>query len=59
MFILVVAILGSMWGFLESFLFVFLRNLKAPTYMLGKTPMLQILAITVGRPRCYINYQIY
>ncbi|KAF0313534.1 Major facilitator superfamily domain-containing protein 6 [Amphibalanus amphitrite] len=36
-FILVVAILGSMWGFLESFLFVFLKKLKAPTYMLGLT----------------------
>ena len=36
-FILVVAILGSMWGFLESFLFVFLKKLQAPTYMLGET----------------------
>ena len=46
MFLLVVAILGAMWGFLESFLFVFLKELNAPTYMLGKkTSMLQILAI--------------
>ena len=34
-FLLVVLYLGTMWGFLESFLFVFLKELNAPTYMLG------------------------
>ncbi|XP_037073421.1 major facilitator superfamily domain-containing protein 6-A-like [Pollicipes pollicipes] len=36
-FILAVALLGSMWGFLENFLFVFLKSLQAPTYLMGLT----------------------
>ena len=34
-FLLVVILLGMMWGCLESFLFIFLKELNAPTYMLG------------------------
>ncbi|XP_043198336.1 major facilitator superfamily domain-containing protein 6-A-like [Amphibalanus amphitrite] len=36
-FLFVVLFLGVMWGFLESFLFIFLKELNAPTYMLGLT----------------------
>ncbi|XP_037084598.1 major facilitator superfamily domain-containing protein 6-B-like [Pollicipes pollicipes] len=36
-YVIIVTILGTMWGFLESFLFVFLKGLNAPLYMLGLT----------------------
>jgi len=36
-FLIVLLFLGMEWGFLESYLFVFLNHLKAPTYMLGLT----------------------
>lgn len=34
-FILNMLLLGTCWGFLESFLFVFLMELKANSYLLG------------------------
>ena len=34
-FILMMLLLGTCWGFLESFLFVFLMELKANSYLLG------------------------
>lgn len=34
-FILVMLLLGTCWGFLESFLFVFLMELEASSYLLG------------------------
>ncbi|XP_063588956.1 major facilitator superfamily domain-containing protein 6-like [Penaeus indicus] len=40
-FLVMVLVLGSNWGFIESYLFVFLRELKAPNYLLG-------LTLTVG-----------
>lgn len=40
-FLISVFIMGSCWGFLESFLFIHLDNLKAPNYLLG-------LTVTVG-----------
>nr|XP_045600592.1 major facilitator superfamily domain-containing protein 6-like [Procambarus clarkii] len=40
-FLLMVLAQGASWGFIESFLFVFLKELGAPTYLLG-------LTITVG-----------
>uniref|UniRef100_A0A6A7FZK2 Major facilitator superfamily domain-containing protein 6-A-like n=2 Tax=Hirondellea gigas TaxID=1518452 RepID=A0A6A7FZK2_9CRUS len=36
-FLLVILVLGSNWGFLESFFFVYLTQLDAPTYLLGLT----------------------
>lgn len=36
-FLVVILILGSVWGFLESFFFVYLSELKAPPYLLGLT----------------------
>lgn len=35
-FILMMLFLGTCWGFLESFLFVFLMELQANSYLLGK-----------------------
>jgi MFS family permease len=40
-FLFSVFIMGSCWGFLESFLFIYLKQLKAPNYLLG-------LTVTVG-----------
>ncbi|CAH1964458.1 unnamed protein product [Acanthoscelides obtectus] len=40
-FILFLFILGNLWGFIESFLFFYLRDLGAPTFLLGIT-------VTVG-----------
>nr|XP_027238503.1 major facilitator superfamily domain-containing protein 6-like [Penaeus vannamei] len=40
-FLVMVLVLGSNWGFIESYLFVFLKELKAPNYLLG-------LTLTVG-----------
>lgn len=40
-FLFSVFIMGSCWGFLESFLFIYLQKLKAPNYLLG-------LTVTVG-----------
>ncbi|KAJ8950283.1 hypothetical protein NQ318_021138 [Aromia moschata] len=40
-FILFLFILGNLWGFIESFLFFYLRDLGAPNYLLGIT-------VTVG-----------
>lgn len=34
-FMLMMLLLGTCWGFLESFLFVFLMELKANSYLLG------------------------
>jgi hypothetical protein len=34
-FLTVILVLGSNWGFLESFFFVYLSELKAPAYLLG------------------------
>lgn len=41
MFILFLFVLGNFWGFIESFLFLYLKELGAPNYLLGIT-------ITVG-----------
>ncbi|XP_044765408.1 uncharacterized protein LOC123321737 [Coccinella septempunctata] len=41
MFIIALCILGNLWGFIESFLFFYLRDLGAPNYLLGIT-------VTVG-----------
>lgn len=35
-FIFFVFILGNFWGFIESFLFIYLKELEAPNYLLGK-----------------------
>lgn len=35
-FMLMMLLLGACWGFLESFFFVFLIELKASSYLLGK-----------------------
>uniref|UniRef100_A0A6G1SMC6 Major facilitator superfamily domain-containing protein 6 n=1 Tax=Aceria tosichella TaxID=561515 RepID=A0A6G1SMC6_9ACAR len=40
-FLFSVFIMGSCWGFLESFLFIYLKQLQAPNYLLG-------LTVTVG-----------
>lgn len=40
-FLFSVFIMGSCWGFLESFLFIYLKQLHAPNYLLG-------LTVTVG-----------
>ncbi|CAH1160196.1 unnamed protein product [Phaedon cochleariae] len=40
-FVLFLFILGNLWGFIESFLFFYLRHLGAPNYLLGIT-------VTVG-----------
>lgn len=36
-FMIMMLLLGTCWGFIESFLFVFLMELKANSYLLGKT----------------------
>lgn len=36
-FLFVMLLLGTCWGFIESFLFVFLMELKANSYLLGRT----------------------
>lgn len=41
MFIIFMFVLGNFWGFIESFLFLYLKELGAPNYLLGIT-------ITVG-----------
>lgn len=41
MFILFLFALGNLWGFIESFLFLYLKDLGAPNYLLGIT-------VTVG-----------
>lgn len=41
LFIIFLFILGNLWGFIESFLFFYLRDLGAPNYLLGIT-------VTVG-----------
>ena len=36
-FLVMIFVLGNMWGFVESYLFVFLKDdLDAPNYLLGK-----------------------
>ncbi|XP_042231719.1 major facilitator superfamily domain-containing protein 6-like isoform X2 [Homarus americanus] len=40
-FLVMILLQGSNWGFIESFLFVYLKELGAPTYLLG-------LTLTVG-----------
>ncbi|XP_076032426.1 major facilitator superfamily domain-containing protein 6-like [Oratosquilla oratoria] len=49
-FLVMVLILGSNWGFIESYLFVFLKELNAPNYMLGLTLTVGCL---VGIPMLY------
>lgn len=39
-FMIMMLLLGTCWGFIESFLFVFLMELKANSYLLGKTKIL-------------------
>lgn len=41
LFIVFLFILGNLWGFIESFLFLYLKDLGAPNYLLGIT-------VTVG-----------
>ncbi|XP_018006678.1 uncharacterized protein LOC108664575 [Hyalella azteca] len=36
-FLLIIFLLGANWGFIEQYLFVYLKTLGAPTYMLGLT----------------------
>ncbi|KAK9891521.1 hypothetical protein WA026_014758 [Henosepilachna vigintioctopunctata] len=36
-FIAALCVLGNLWGFIESFLFFYLRDLGAPNYLLGVT----------------------
>jgi hypothetical protein len=36
-FILFLFVLGNFWGFIESFLFLYLKELGAPNYLLGFT----------------------
>ncbi|CAL4070473.1 unnamed protein product, partial [Meganyctiphanes norvegica] len=40
-YFVMILILGSLWGYIENYLFVFLKELDAPNYMLG-------LTLTVG-----------
>lgn len=35
-FLFMMLLLGTFWGFLESFLFVYLTELEASSYLLGK-----------------------
>lgn len=35
-FIIFLFVLGNFWGFIESFLFLYLKELGAPNYLLGK-----------------------
>lgn len=34
-FLVMMLLMGSSWGFIESYLFVFLKELNAPNYLLG------------------------
>ncbi|KAK7067024.1 hypothetical protein SK128_018617 [Halocaridina rubra] len=43
-FLLLILILGSNYGFIESYLFVYLKELKAPNYLLGLTMTVGCLA---------------
>lgn len=38
-FFFMMLLLGACWGFLESFLFVFLIELNASSYLLGMSPL--------------------
>lgn len=35
-FLLTIFLLGANWGFIEQYLFVYLKSIDAPTYLLGK-----------------------
>ncbi|KAF2354078.1 Major facilitator superfamily associated domain, partial [Trinorchestia longiramus] len=54
-FLAVILVLGSNWGFLESFFFVYLSELKAPAYMLGLTLTFGCL---VGIPAMFLSNRI-
>ncbi|KAI9554090.1 hypothetical protein GHT06_019362 [Daphnia sinensis] len=54
-FILMMLLLGTCWGFLESFLFVFLMEMKANSYLLGMTVT---LGCVIGVPFLYISDMI-
>lgn len=44
-FIVFLFVLGNFWGFIESFLFLYLKELGAPNYLLGKHLKLSISSI--------------
>lgn len=51
-FLIAVFIMGSCWGFLESFLFIYLQELKAPSYLMGLTVT---IGAFVGLPFLYCS----
>ncbi|KAK7080308.1 hypothetical protein SK128_013082, partial [Halocaridina rubra] len=51
MFLVMILIQGSNWGFIESYLFVYLKQLNAPNYLLGLT---LTVGCIVGVPVMYI-----
>nr|CAH0110425.1 unnamed protein product [Daphnia galeata] len=51
-FMLMMLLLGTCWGFIESFMFVFLMELKANSYLLGMTVT---LGCVIGIPFLYIS----
>lgn len=51
-FLFAVFIMGSCWGFLESFLFIHLQKLDAPNYLLGLTVTVGAL---IGLPFLYCS----
>ncbi|KAK4009736.1 major facilitator superfamily domain-containing protein 6 [Daphnia magna] len=54
-FMVLMLLLGIFWGFLEAFLFIFLIELKASSYLLGFTVTLGAL---VGVPFLYVSHMI-
>lgn len=44
-FMVMMLLLGTFWGFLESFLFVYLTELEASSYLLGKILMLFYISL--------------
>lgn len=44
-FIIFLFMLGNCWGFIESYLFLYLKELGAPNYLLGKYYKIKIKLI--------------
>lgn len=62
-FIFFLFILGNFWGFIESFLFLYLKELGAPNYLLGKYAredlILEIMHVSFFGLRFYLNIFSY
>ena len=41
-FMTMMLVLGTCWGFLEAYLFIFLKELNATNYLLGNAPLNQL-----------------